>query len=185
MKIPAAKIKEYLNGYSGFLVTRNKAELILEQDDSVIVTLPIEAGRSRNIMIDLVVNFKSIDEFIEKAGIGRIDDLHRIKSSVCWAEYVFGKAYISCMVEWLNMASICFRKTEAHFTHWEERLPGTAMTMVYSTDLHYYAEVHKALTLPEQFIEYIESKMELLKAYDKLRPANERGGFVEIKVQDS
>jgi hypothetical protein len=181
MNPTADKIREHLEDHNGFYIAPNHTEIMFEQVQGrteVSVTLPVNAGEDRKINIDLVVRFKSIEEFVERAGINDVSDLHRIKNSVCWAQYALGNGYVSCCVDWLNLACISFRKTEAHFTHWEERLPGIAMTMVYSMDLKYYDEVHDALTLSEQFIGYIESKREEL-----IRRKPPKGGFIELKRQ--
>lgn len=172
-------IKQYLENHSGFYIAPNAVEIMLENmtngNSEVSVTLPVNAGENRKIFIDLVVRFKSIEEFVELAGINGINNLHRIKNSVCWAQYILGNGYVSCQVEWLNNASVCFRKSEACFTHWEDRLVDAAITMVYSMDMHYYDEDHHALTLPEQFIRYIESKRGVLT---KLKPP--KAGFAKL-----
>ncbi|MEP7376039.1 MAG: hypothetical protein ABI675_21765 [Chitinophagaceae bacterium] len=100
-------------------------------------------------MIDLVAAFRNAEDFIEKSWIRNVDDLQSIKNSICWSQYILGRGYISCMLLEMDNAELCFRLPAS-----EIRNSSTTMTMVYSLDLHYYDEVEKALTLPEQFIEY-------------------------------
>lgn len=174
MLINATELKEYFEERDGFVRARNKIEMIMEDTGGVSLTLPINAGNRRKIIIELVAEFADVEQLIEKAEIKTIGDLHSIRNSVCWLRYVQGCGYVSCMIEGLNNADICFRVPGM-----EVRKGKPAMTMVYSMDMHYYNEVDKPLTLPEQFIEYIESKMEVL---NERKPP--KGGFVEIKIEE-
>ena len=80
------KIKEYLESYNGFYIAPNhRVEIMLETVDGraeVLVTLPIDAGEDRKMNIDLVVRFKSIEQFVTLAGINGTEDLDKIKYSI-------------------------------------------------------------------------------------------------------
>ncbi|MEP7375964.1 MAG: hypothetical protein ABI675_21390 [Chitinophagaceae bacterium] len=146
MKITAAQLTEYLQQQGYFIITKNKAEITLEETGIVSLTLPIDAGNDRNIIIDLVITFNNVQEFIETTWIRNVDDLQQIKSSSCWSQYILGCGYISCQLLELKNADLCFRLPAK-----EIRNSSTSMTMVYSEDIHFYDTVEKALTLPEQF----------------------------------
>jgi hypothetical protein len=102
--------------HNGFYIAPNGVQIMLESNsngvDEVCVALPVNAGENRKIFIDLVTRFQSVEDFADTAEVKGIHDLHRIKYSVCWSQYIAGSGYISCSVEWLNDATICFRKSK-------------------------------------------------------------------------
>lgn len=165
MKLTAVQLSEHLRKDFCFIEGKNKVEVLLGEINEVLVTVPIEAGESRNIMIDLIVDFKNAEEFIDRASIMTVDDLYRMKYSIFWSQYMQGLGYISCMLQLLNNADLCFRIEKS-------------LTIIYSTDVHYYDEVEKAMTLPEHFINYIETMWPQLETYASLWENN--GGFVKI-----
>ena len=117
-------------------------DITLDESGEVFVTYTVEDWQDRQIRIDLVADFGNHADFIEKTGVRSLNELATIKYSTFLKQYVRGKGYVSCCLHYMNSIDV-------HF--WVLR----GKTQISCRELHWYDEMVKALTLPDQFVEYI------------------------------
>ncbi len=98
--------------------------------------------------IELIVQYRSVDAFIEAHGISFLKDLNDISAGILLTAYLSGKGIVH--------ANLWNYETEINFKI-EDRI-----TKVYSLPMNFYDEVEKILSLTEQFRHYLDEREGLL-----------------------
>lgn len=121
----------------------------------VIATLNLMQDKKRGINIDLIVDYATVDALIKAQQIKTVKDLDLVTSADLWLRYLIGDGYVCADLQHIE-AEVCFRIVKS-------------ITMVYSADLSFYEEIIHALSMAEQFEDYIVLNMQRLVTAAKMR----------------
>ncbi len=137
------------NEVSSFLNRRNnrfsnpEGVEFIYLDNSMYTNLSIHDYDNSNFIIRIGTEEESIEEFLEGFKIESLTQLDHLEYKHLWIRYLNREADIHITPQELE-ATLTFRLHKGR-------------TMVFSLDLHFYDEVYKHLTLPEEFFSYISN----------------------------
>ena len=125
------------------------------QDLGVWTLLNVGDNGDSTLHVSIYTEGDSLDDFIVGFGIESWRDIDQLDYNNSWMRYLNGAAEIIINPMELE-ADISFRIVKFK-------------TIVFSMDLHFYDEVYKHLTMPEDFQKYIDDHEKQLWAADANR----------------
>lgn len=98
---------------------------------------------------------ESLDDFISGFELKEIDQLHKIGYWYSWRRYLNGYAAIA-LEHHIIEATLIFRLYKSR-------------TLVTSLEMHFYDEIYRHLTMPEDFLDYVVKNERSLQTANEYR----------------
>ena len=154
--LPVEELAAWFTAKDQDMSTKQQIFFELHTTGQVIATYYLTYNDKKDLGIDLIVDYDSLEQLIQVHGIKRPEDLDRISLGDLWLRYLGGDGYVCADVYELE-AELCFRIVKS-------------ITMVYSADLSFYQEIPHALSMTQQFERYITENMQRFGVAVLMRP---------------
>ena len=138
----AVKVIQYIKSRNNSFKNAQGMEIDLTPENKLWTCLHSSSMLTESMATSISTEEDAISDFIRLFNLRSVEDIEELGYNQAWIRYLNGSASIDVVPLELDGATITFRIYKSK-------------TIVYSTDLYYYDEVYKHLTLPEDFDEYV------------------------------